>query len=802
MLQNSVLFLASSIVVTRTLRKARLCGPRRVLLKRAPSTFHPRLLKATLDASFGETIQENNRNVRSAAFDGVGRRSGTGAVSAKRPLWNLIISSVVETALVAVSAVVGVIHTNAAQRPIWGVVILAAAFAQIVTKWLRKSYYLYALVEEQIRVDKESRDELQRQEMEATLGIRKHMVTLEERLDILQDAFDDNKGLRRDIENLQSAIAKERKNEAILNSKNKKLEDRSKDLQHEKERLHSKYKELRLAEQLVLGREKATRAELEAVSAQLEQVADSHTRARHLEEQVVILQRRLTMQESTIQELHARLDTESNRIRESQRAGRALRRKVNRQSLARNRPFWSPDLSIPDIIQRQIPRDRPQYYPPKQMKWPHSPLEAEDSSSDFDDDTRRKSVSINENAGSLYNFSRGEFIGNQNQLAPQGSAANRDRSSMNGTLPLRDTPAGAENDIQEGRRQGKDSSEVDLSNALRPTEGGLQLTKDQQLTANSAIKSLKGAGEVDSTETTAFGEDMGFAAQSDEDPSSKRHEDEIRGSTKRATPGTPAVVSAPANSIDIGNHQKSSTTDACMGSSGDDTMVEDEAAAPLQKEMIIIDRNSAKLPYVRSAEEQLIASAKKDLAEARKKETLRPQAEKLYGNALTKLKEALEVSNRSVTSLFEYGTALLGQAKSNLNADWASNSLEEARRAFEDAWALKPGDEAILFNRGLAVSLLAALKGPLEGEIMYKEACDHYENLLHANSASKLGAFNCGLAYFSRARLAESANEPQRAKDLYGKALHQFTTSDKLQPGNNKTDQYLRQCKNALGKLN
>jgi tetratricopeptide (TPR) repeat protein len=195
----------------------------------------------------------------------------------------------------------------------------------------------------------------------------------------------------------------------------------------------------------------------------------------------------------------------------------------------------------------------------------------------------------------------------------------------------------------------------------------------------------------------------------------------------------------------------------------------------------------------------LLAEAKTLVQDARRKTNTVAQLDVLFSGAIEKQREALDLTIGASFALAEYGATLLTWAKCDLNGEYARDRLEESSRALALALEKVPTDEASLFNRGLCMCLIAAAHSSGQGLGLYAEACRMYDKLLDLNSSSRVGAFNCGLAYISRARLAE-ADTPGSADvvEFYVAAKERFERVVALQPEDKKAKEYLLECDKAL----
>jgi tetratricopeptide (TPR) repeat protein len=195
----------------------------------------------------------------------------------------------------------------------------------------------------------------------------------------------------------------------------------------------------------------------------------------------------------------------------------------------------------------------------------------------------------------------------------------------------------------------------------------------------------------------------------------------------------------------------------------------------------------------------LCAEAKNLVMSARHKALTAGESDRLFTEAIGKLRAALDATNGSHETLAQYGAALLSWARSDLNNGVSRDRLEESSRSLAIALEKCPTDETSLFNRGLCICLIAAAHAPADGQNLYAEACRMYDNLLALNPSSRVGAFNCGLAYVSRARLREAENPASEdVVAFYRQAEDRFRKTLELQPADTKAKAYLEECQSAL----
>jgi tetratricopeptide (TPR) repeat protein len=254
---------------------------------------------------------------------------------------------------------------------------------------------------------------------------------------------------------------------------------------------------------------------------------------------------------------------------------------------------------------------------------------------------------------------------------------------------------------------------------------------------------------------------------------------------------------APSPSQADDYHRKLEVQDADISSNANDVLPQctpDTSFSSAQDERAVTQRTLSE-----EKAKSLLAEAKILVQSVRRKSLSVTESDVFYSEAIEKQRIALDLTIGASHALAEYGATLLSWARSDLNGEFARDRLEESSRSLALALEKTPSDEVSLFNRGLCICLIAAAHASGQGQGLYAEACRMYDKLLELNPSSRIGAFNCGLAYISRARLAETdAPGSSVATECYLAAKARFQSALALQPDDGKASAYLVECDKAL----
>lgn len=239
---------------------------------------------------------------------------------------------------------------------------------------------------------------------------------------------------------------------------------------------------------------------------------------------------------------------------------------------------------------------------------------------------------------------------------------------------------------------------------------------------------------------------------------------------------------------ELNDEMSSATANAGSESHGD------EPATAADQESRLVQLIKPEL--IPESVESLLSDAKQLVKKARRRGVAVAHAGTLFARATEKYERAMEMSDGSADVQSEYGSALLAWAKTNLSDNGAEERLARASKLLTATLASRGDDETILFNQGLCECLQASVQDVDEAEGLYRMACAHFDRLLELNSSSRIGAFNCGLAYISRARLSSAKNS-----DLFEIARLRFLRAMELQPGDAKALSYYEECERQLENL-
>lgn len=180
------------------------------------------------------------------------------------------------------------------------------------------------------------------------------------------------------------------------------------------------------------------------------------------------------------------------------------------------------------------------------------------------------------------------------------------------------------------------------------------------------------------------------------------------------------------------------------------------------------------------------------------------EADKLFQQAYTMLeeiRESISDSDGDICSEVDgrLGSCLVSWAKINIADIAARARLERAISLLERRIERAENDPTALFNAGLCLCLLAATGKTEDARMHYERACLFYERLLSEEPQSRIGFYNCGLAYISLGRLAmSSSDDVDSCKKILDMAVAKFERSLELKPGDSKAMSYLEESRSHL----
>lgn len=206
----------------------------------------------------------------------------------------------------------------------------------------------------------------------------------------------------------------------------------------------------------------------------------------------------------------------------------------------------------------------------------------------------------------------------------------------------------------------------------------------------------------------------------------------------------------------------------------------------------------------RSAEE-VIADAEKLIKRGRRRGLALADVDSIFCQAHAKLENLLaRVGDDPVRSRVEgaLGSCLVSWVKVDIANEEARSRLERAISLLERRIEQTEDDATALFNAGLCLCLFAATGKIEDARACYERACEFYEQLLVIEPQSRIGFFNCGLAYISLGRIAVSAGDDAKlCKEIMKKAVARFEKSLELKPGDGKALSYLEESQKQLDSL-
>lgn len=204
--------------------------------------------------------------------------------------------------------------------------------------------------------------------------------------------------------------------------------------------------------------------------------------------------------------------------------------------------------------------------------------------------------------------------------------------------------------------------------------------------------------------------------------------------------------------------------------------------------------------------EEVIAEAEKLMKRGRRRglalvdvDSIFCQAHAKLENLLTRVGDDDPVRSRVEGAL---GSCLVSWVKVDIANEEARSRLERAISLLERRIEQVKDDATALFNAGLCLCLFAATGKIEDARACYERACEFYERLLVVEPQSRIGFFNCGLAYISLGRIAVSAGDDAKlCEDIMKKAVARFEKSLELKPGDGKALSYLEESQKQLNSL-
>lgn len=201
---------------------------------------------------------------------------------------------------------------------------------------------------------------------------------------------------------------------------------------------------------------------------------------------------------------------------------------------------------------------------------------------------------------------------------------------------------------------------------------------------------------------------------------------------------------------------------------------------------------------------ELVDRANELVKRARQRGLAIPQSEALFKQAISDLESALELGDEHASVEAQMGTTLLSWARMNIANTEAQDRLVKALGYLSSSLEKRPDDELTICNTGLCLCLLASTSDAETAKGYYGRACGVYDELLLKNAESRIGSFNCGLAYVSlgRLELKEEDVDAEKCTKYFESAAKRFEKSLELKPGDGKAQSYLDDCRREITKLN
>lgn len=201
--------------------------------------------------------------------------------------------------------------------------------------------------------------------------------------------------------------------------------------------------------------------------------------------------------------------------------------------------------------------------------------------------------------------------------------------------------------------------------------------------------------------------------------------------------------------------------------------------------------------------QDLVNSADELVGKARRRGLALAQTDLLFARAVSKLEKAMSIEAGRSDIEAKLGGALLAWAKVSLANPATNARLTEALTHLESSAKARPEDEANMFNTGLCLCLLASTSRDGRAKEHYTRACEFFNALLVLNDKSRIGSFNCGLAYISLGRLAvaEDGRDIDTCVQYFETASSRFRKSLELKPGDHKAVAYLKDCERHVQEL-
>lgn len=278
-------------------------------------------------------------------------------------------------------------------------------------------------------------------------------------------------------------------------------------------------------------------------------------------------------------------------------------------------------------------------------------------------------------------------------------------------------------------------------------------------------------GLIASSQEGSIASEPAVQERSPEDTYSETASNDLSDDTTELNSGRPSSVDAGTAVTPEGNE----------GNSGERSIFKEGVPVPTASELV-----DAANELVKKARARGLAVAESNI---------------LFKRAISKLEAAMSLGLERAFVQAEFGGILLAWAKVNLGDPAAYTRLTRALGHLSASLDARPDDETTIFNTGLCLCLLASSSEAPQATKYYTRACELYDQLLRINGDSRIGSFNCGLAYISLGRLSNDESDVGTRIKYFETAAERFTRSLELKVGDSKAQSYLEDCNREIAQL-
>lgn len=349
----------------------------------------------------------------------------------------------------------------------------------------------------------------------------------------------------------------------------------------------------------------------------------------------------------------------------------------------------------------------------------------------------------------------------------------------------------------EGASQGGQQEPIEQESMVEAANVTENAAEDQSTDVPDSRDDASATESETETESTKMEQDVVSLSEAQGESISSTHEGSI-ASEPAIQKRSPDATSSEAASSDLSD-------DTTGLSSGRPSSV--DAGAAVIPEGYRGERSIFKEKVPVPTASELVDAANELVRNARTRGLAVAQSNILFKRAVSKLEAAMSLGLERAFVQAEFGGTLLAWAKVNLADPAAYTRLTRALGHLSASLDTRPDDETTIFNTGLCLCLLASTSEAPQAKKYYTRACELYDRLLRINGDSRIGSFNCGLAYISLGRLSVADDDSDAGTTLKGSikyfetAAERFTRSLELKPGDNKAQSYLEDCNREIAQL-